>query len=252
MPPPSRGPRARSRARRARCAARRGRGGAARGSTARSCRAGRRSRRARARRGGGGRAPRAAPSGSVVERLAQRHRGLLGVAVVPALVELADLLAGDRAALAHVVDGDVARDAQDPGRERDLALLVLRQDRHQLGEDVLRDVLGLVVVAHDAAHVAVDVVGVADVEEADRLRSPSLARATACATMRRSRSSRRPGSGGCGSRPARRVVSSSSARARNALIMRVLPSMFVRWPSVPAQAATRCGGYRLVSSSPWT
>jgi hypothetical protein len=34
---------------------------------------------------------------------------------------------------------------------------------------VLRDVLGLVVVADDAADVAVDVVGVADVEEAQCL-----------------------------------------------------------------------------------
>ena len=55
----------------------------------------------------------------------------------------------------------------------------------QLREHVLRDVLGLVVVAQQAAHVAVDVVGVAEVEEAERLRSPCLARATARATKRR-------------------------------------------------------------------
>ena len=41
--------------------------------------------------------------------------------------------------------------------------------RHQLREDVLRDVLGLEVVAHDARDVAVDVIGVADVQEAERL-----------------------------------------------------------------------------------
>ena len=40
---------------------------------------------------------------------------------------------------------------------------------HQLREHVLRDVLGLVVVAHDARDVAVDVVRVVDVEVAERL-----------------------------------------------------------------------------------
>ena len=88
--------------------------------------------------------------------------------VVAVALQLADLLAGDRAALAHVVDGDVAGDADDPRGERHLARLVLRELGHQLREHVLRDVLGLEVVAHDAQHVAVDVVGVADVEEAER------------------------------------------------------------------------------------
>jgi hypothetical protein len=73
-----------------------------------------------------------------------------------------------------VVERDVAGDAQDPGRERDLACLVLDEDGHQLREDLLRDVLRLVVVAHDAADVAVDVVRVADVEEAQGLAVPRL------------------------------------------------------------------------------
>ena len=107
--------------------------------------------------------------GERLERLAQRDRRLLRVAEVLALVELADLLAGDRAAGAHVVDRDVARDPEDPGGERHGALLVLRQHHHQLREDVLRDVLGLVVVADDRPDVAVDVVGVADVQEAEGL-----------------------------------------------------------------------------------
>ena len=45
----------------------------------------------------------------------------------------------------------------------------LRQHGHQLREHVLSDVLGLVLVADRLRHVAVDVVGVADVEEAQRL-----------------------------------------------------------------------------------
>ncbi len=40
--------------------------------------------------------------------------------------------------------------------------------RHQLREHVLRDVFGLEVVAHDARHVAVHVIRVAHVEEAER------------------------------------------------------------------------------------
>jgi hypothetical protein len=69
-----------------------------------------------------------------------------------------------------VVDRGVVRDLQDPGGERDPPRLVPVERRQQLGEDVLRDVLGLVLVAHDRADVAVDVVGVAQVEEAERVR----------------------------------------------------------------------------------
>ena len=83
-------------------------------------------------------------------------------------LQLADFLAGNRAALAHVVDGDVARDADDPRGERDLARLVLLELAHQLGEELLRHVLGFKLVADDAEHVAVDVIGVADVEVAER------------------------------------------------------------------------------------
>ena len=81
----------------------------------------------------------------------------------------ADLLARHRPARAHVVDRRVVGDAQDPGGERHDARLVALERGQQLGEDVLRDVLGLVLVAHDRADVAVDVVGVAEVEEAQRV-----------------------------------------------------------------------------------
>jgi hypothetical protein len=64
-----------------------------------------------------------------------------------------------------VVDRGVVRDAQDPRRERDRARLVALQRGHELREDLLRDVLGLVLVTDDRADVAVDVVGVAQVEQ---------------------------------------------------------------------------------------
>ena len=68
-----------------------------------------------------------------------------------------------------MIERRVVREAQQPRRERDLPLLVLRQDGHELREHELRDVLGLVLVLDDARDVAVDVVGVLDVEEAQRL-----------------------------------------------------------------------------------
>jgi hypothetical protein len=106
--------------------------------------------------------------GELAERLAQRPAVLRGVRV-GVDVRRPRVRRRRGPARAQVVDGHVARDAQDPRRERDVARLVARQDREQLGEDVLREVLGLVLVAHDARHVAVHVVGVAHVQEAQRL-----------------------------------------------------------------------------------
>ena len=57
----------------------------------------------------------------------------------------------------------------DPGQERHLLLLVFVDHVDQLREHLLGDVFGLVGVADDALDVAVDVVGVAGVEEAERL-----------------------------------------------------------------------------------
>ena len=70
--------------------------------------------------------------------------------------------------------GDVAREPQQPARERDAAIGVLDDHRHQLHEDLLGEVLGLLLVPHDAAHVAVDVVRVAHVQETDRVAVPLL------------------------------------------------------------------------------
>ena len=53
--------------------------------------------------------------------------------------------------------------------------------RDQLYEHGLGDVLGLVRIAQDAQHVAVDVVLVAEVEEADGIVVADFARVTACA-----------------------------------------------------------------------
>src|SRR3954453_14178774 len=46
-----------------------------------------------------------------------------------------DYVARDRTALPQMVERDVAGDPQDPGRERYVALVILRQRRHQLRED---------------------------------------------------------------------------------------------------------------------
>jgi hypothetical protein len=64
-----------------------------------------------------------------------------------------------------MVECGIARDAKEPARERNRTLLILLDGRQQLHEDVLRDVLGGVVVADDVGDVAVDVVRVADIEE---------------------------------------------------------------------------------------
>jgi hypothetical protein len=108
------------------------------------------------------------------QSLVQAVRAIDGRIVV-APIGAEDLLCQRRAARAQVVDGGVMGKAQQPGEERHAALVVLDEDRHQLREDVLRDVLGLVLVVHDAAHVAVDVVRVAHVQESDRLAIALLA-----------------------------------------------------------------------------
>ena len=78
-----------------------------------------------------------------------------------------NLLEGDLAPRAQVVECGVPGDPEDPGRERNLARLVLLDRGHELGEDVLRDVLGVLLVLDDAPDVAADVVGEAGVQEAD-------------------------------------------------------------------------------------
>lgn len=84
------------------------------------------------------------------------------------------VLGGDRAPRAQVVDGDVVGDAQDPAREGQRALLVARDRGDQLGEQMLGEVLGLVLVADDAVDVAADVPCVAPVEERHRLQVAGL------------------------------------------------------------------------------
>ena len=64
-----------------------------------------------------------------------------------------------------MVKRSVAGHPHDPGREGDLTRLVLVDRLHQLGEDVLGDVLGLVMVLDQAGDEALYVVRVADVEE---------------------------------------------------------------------------------------
>ena len=102
------------------------------------------------------------------ERLAQGG-GALAAGLVGAGVRRADLLARHAARPAEVVDGGVVRHPQDPRGERRLAPLVAGEDRQKLGEDVLRDVLGLMGVAQDPLHVRVDRAGVAAVEGGHRI-----------------------------------------------------------------------------------
>ncbi len=73
---------------------------------------------------------------------------------------------GDRPAGAQLVERGIAGDAQQPREERRAAILVAAQCHGEPREHVLGDVLGLVVVADDRHHVAVDVVGVLHVEVA--------------------------------------------------------------------------------------
>ena len=75
----------------------------------------------------------------------------------------------DRASLPQMIDRDVPSHPQDPGGERHRPRLVLLDGRDQLHEHLLRAVLGLVLLANNAQDVAVDVVLVADVKEANRL-----------------------------------------------------------------------------------
>jgi hypothetical protein len=88
---------------------------------------------------------------------------LAGVAPVDAVLAIADLVAQHRPALPHVIQRHVTGDSQDPGQEGRLPLLILRKNTKQLGEDLLRHVLSLVLVSDDAPDIPVDVVRVADI-----------------------------------------------------------------------------------------
>ncbi len=104
----------------------------------------------------------------IVARSRLRNRG------TPIAAGRPDLLDRHEAILAHVIDGDVASDTQQPCKEWHVSLLILANHRHQLGKDLVRDVLGLVVVLNDAAHVSMNVVGIASVEKAERITIPGL------------------------------------------------------------------------------
>ena len=143
----------------ARPAARGDRGGADRGSSSRCGPGARRSRPASGRRRGAG--PRrcaARPAGRRARRAGAASGRSRSSSVRSSAPKTSS--AGVGAARAQVIDGGVVRQAQQPPEERHPALVVLDEHRHQLREDVLGDVLGLVLVAHDAADVAVDVVRV--------------------------------------------------------------------------------------------
>jgi hypothetical protein len=68
-----------------------------------------------------------------------------------------------------VIQCRVAGHTQQPGGERDLFLLVLADHLDQLGEDVLGDVFGFVVIVYEAVDVAEEIGRVTDIEEVESL-----------------------------------------------------------------------------------
>lgn len=103
------------------------------------------------------------------ERFPQIVQRPLSSGVSAALVTAPDLLHGDHPLSTQMIECEIASDPQDPGDEGNLPLLVFSDDVDQLGEDLLGDVFRLMGILDDAAHVSVDVVGVAHVEEPERL-----------------------------------------------------------------------------------
>jgi hypothetical protein len=83
-------------------------------------------------------------------------------------------VAGDESVAAHIVDGRIAGHSQDPGREGHLSFLVAIDRLEKLGEHLLGDVLGVVIVAHDLSHIAEDVVREAGVQIAMAVHVPEL------------------------------------------------------------------------------
>src|SRR5919204_6355953 len=79
------------------------------------------------------------------ERRATLERRLVGV-----LVDRPDLLAREHSRAPHMVDRRVVGYAQDPGAERRLAGLVAPELGEELGEDLLREVVGVVGIDDDA------------------------------------------------------------------------------------------------------
>jgi glucose-1-phosphate thymidylyltransferase len=107
----------------------------------------------------------------------QHHRALIlgqsvkgsSDAVRPIQVRGGDLarieqFAWGRSVSPHMVDCDVARKPQKPREERDAAVVVLDNRRHQFCENLLCQVLSLIFVSNNRADVSVDVVRIHHVE----------------------------------------------------------------------------------------
>ena len=101
-----------------------------------------------------------------LERLLESPSAVLAH-VISRTPALDDLFAEHLTALAQRIERHVARHLEDPREERNVARLVPVDHRDQPYEHGLGDVLGIVGIAQDAQHVAVDVVLVAEVEEAN-------------------------------------------------------------------------------------
>src|SRR3954452_633965 len=84
------------------------------------------------------------------------------------------LLGGNSTPRPQVVECGVPGHPEDPGIEGNLALFVLVDRRHQLGEDVLRDVFRLVMVADEARYISEYVIRITDVEVVKTFRVSGL------------------------------------------------------------------------------
>ena len=115
------------------------------------------------------RSPRAGPRAACVERVAQASGALVARCPRPRCPGSGPPRTGRRDGSACGRSPRCARRAGSTPRTARRAARTCRRAVRQLREDLLRDVLGLVLVAHDRADVAVDVVGVAEVEEAERV-----------------------------------------------------------------------------------
>jgi hypothetical protein len=103
----------------------------------------------------------------LLERCPERL-GPVGIRISGGVVH-SDLLDRYLALGAQVVERRVAGDAHQPRRESDVARLVLADRGDQSCEETLGDVLGVVMVLDDAAHVSADVVAVAHIEVVHRV-----------------------------------------------------------------------------------
>jgi len=103
------------------------------------------------------------------ERIGQIPHPATASGIAPALVARTDLLHRNQPLLTDVVDRDIARNPQNPGKERHVAFLVFADHSNQLREHLLRDIFSLVLIVNNAAHVTMNVVRITNIKKPERL-----------------------------------------------------------------------------------